>query len=218
MDNTPDKIFEGEMAQSFFGSMVTSVGDITRNGFDEFLVGAFLNGSGENGTAYLYSYQPAEDTLQYAFYSPGWYLISVPLNLEITEAKSLFPGMLGDQIYIWDAELQQYIGSTEILPGYGFWLPVEEAFVTSIEGTPIYRNDYEFTTPGWHLVSSLFQTTMIYEPYDIPDNIVVPLYYAWDKNTSSYVITQSFQSQQANWVAVTASGKFILKNQVHYSI
>ena len=56
MDNNPDAVMTGEESGNFFGSCVSTAGDVNGDGYDDVIIGAYNNNEGgmKAGAAYIY--------------------------------------------------------------------------------------------------------------------------------------------------------------------
>lgn len=137
------------------------------------------------------------DVLVIIFPSAGWYLISLPIVVSDNSQTTLFP--TADSILFWSGD--QYIPSTTIDAGKGYWLRITEPSVACIEGTPLVALS-EHYVPGWHLIGSVMDTLSISTINTTPDSSICLPFFHWAGERLNYQPTYVIEQSYGHWMAV----------------
>jgi len=121
-------------------------------------------------------------THTYTFPTPGWYLISLPVEPDDNNLSTLFP--TASQAYAYDSANNAYIEVTELDPIIGYWLLMPAAATVDVTGKILnsYTRNY---IAGWHIIGSVYGDADFSDPQDIPDGSVITVY-GWDAIAKQY--------------------------------
>lgn len=137
------------------------------------------------------------------FPKEGWYLISLPVIPDNTNLSNLFPTAL--TAFEFSSTSGDYIETTTIEPGKGYWLPIPAATSVTINGQRFesYTSHY---TPGWYLAGTTIDTTCFSDPQDTPDGSIVNSR-GWNPDSYEYYTiypggVEKLIPKQGFWLAV----------------
>ncbi|MBN1482471.1 T9SS C-terminal target domain-containing protein [candidate division KSB1 bacterium] len=151
-------------------------------------------------------YSPAASTLLISFPTPGWYLISLPLQVQDNSVSTLFPMSKGT--FTWQDN--SYVQESNIEIGQGYWLLVNQPSVATIQGEPALQFSRSLDK-GWHLIGSLVDTVDFSDPQDTPNQSVsVPLFLWHGGEHSGYEATTTLVQAFGYWIKVLRDCELIV--------
>ncbi len=131
----------------------------------------------------------------------GWNMVGISYDVNNPDYQAIYGDASPTQApYAWNAG--NYVQSSDLAPGTGYWLDVEDAGEVTILGSEISSVDLSVTS-GWNLVSG---PSCIFDINDADDQagIIVPgNLYRFD---GSYVASTSLTPNVGYWLEVTADG------------
>jgi len=137
------------------------------------------------------------DLIVFAFPVAGWYLISLPVVVQDSTARTLFP--MADTVITWQND--RYVGAATIEIGKGYWLFVSAPATAFVQGDPVTQFTRHFT-PGWHLLGSVMDSVGFSNPKDTPDSSVAVPIYNWNMSAQKYDTTTAIEQSFGQWIAV----------------
>lgn len=150
-----------------------------------------------------------QDMLIYIFPAQGWYLVSVPMQVEDNSLKTLFPE--ADGAFSFDNVSYNYKMVSHLENGQGYWLAISQASSAMIQGELIneFTNHY---TQGWYLLGSVIDSVDFSNPYDNPDGSVLLPLFAWDEVKQDYYATTTVEQAYGHWMAVMSECDVTVKS------
>jgi hypothetical protein len=130
------------------------------------------------------------------FTRQGWHMVSLPVLPDNAQVANLFPNVLGDQAYEWNPMQGEYIPVSELLPGHGYWLPVQEPASLEISGEPLDLIQLSLKT-GWNMIGAPFDIASVEAD---PQDAIPYQFIEWDDANQSYVVAQELLATHAYWV------------------
>ena len=136
--------------------------------------------------------------LVYDFPSQGWYLGSLPMQVDNDELHNLIPSALG--AFGWDVPTQSYQAVTNLATESGYWFSLTQGDTTVIPGTPLES----YTTHclvGWNLIGGIKDSVDFSNPNDNPDGAVIACF-GWNSQTNQYYPSNWLAPDKGYWIAV----------------
>ncbi len=125
--------------------------------------------------------------------TPGWNMISIPVQLSNNNATNLFGSQIIGSVWGWSGSSYIVAGQIELKKGY--WVATDSIKNITYQGLEV-ANDTLDLRPGWNLVGVTKSTTL---PLPYP-NIIGSI---WGWNGNSYtVVSGSLVPKKAYWIAV----------------
>ncbi len=150
---------------------------------------------------YFNIFGPAEVDVDFHV-SPGWNLLSLPVDLENKSVATVFPGHSSD-VYYYDNSLGAYVAADSVIPGLGYWVLYTSSVDYYHTGAPITHYEIDLGA-GWNMVGSVMADSTV--PFSsatfVPDAYIAGNFYRY--NGTAYVDATGFDPTNGYWVLVSA--------------
>ncbi|HHS50297.1 MAG TPA: T9SS type A sorting domain-containing protein [candidate division Zixibacteria bacterium] len=140
--------------------------------------------------------------------SPGWNLLSIPVELDDYSPSSAFPGHSSD-IYYYDPATSGYAVADSIVPGLGYWVLFTSTMEFSHIGAPISSWTRSLAR-GWNLVGSVMSDDEVplANAQFVPEAFMSGNFYGFDG--SAYTEASGFTAGEGYWILVSADCEMTL--------
>ena len=124
----------------------------------------------------IIAYGPPEEIPAYTTSYPAfWNLVALSAAVDNSEYSNLFPLAIAGTLYGFDGT---YFNTSELSPGNGYWINMDEAHTNSIYGGVISNVTIDIAE-GWNLVGGPFCEGENNNEFEIsltsdPDSIITP--------------------------------------------
>jgi hypothetical protein len=135
--------------------------------------------------------------------TPGWNMISVPVNRPASAADSVYPGAAG-RTYGYNGS---YYRTDSLRHGVGYWSKFDSAGTFAVSGSPLARDTFKVAA-RWNMIGAISSPVDSSAIKAIPSGIVRSSYYAYDPD-SGYVASQTLMPGKAYWVKSSQAGRLI---------
>ncbi len=134
--------------------------------------------------------------VSFEFRRQGWHMISLPVIPGSNKVADLFPNLYGNEAYFWDPVQGKYLSVTDLEPGKGYWLPIQDAASIDINGEAL---DFIHLSlkPGWNMIGAPFDIARVVA--DPPDGIIHQ-FIEYDEANGTYEVAQHLQATKGYWV------------------
>ncbi len=147
---------------------------------------------------------------RYQYPAAGWYLISLMNAVSEDSLASLLP--VGSQAFCWNPVNRIYEPAETLNFGRGYWLGVASP-VTVVRAGEMKLERRDHYLPGWHLIGGLHRTLGLDEIYVSPRGAMAGMY-NWDQEKNTYMLTDSLQPGQGEWIAMLCEGDISFGKEV----
>jgi len=153
----------------------------------------------------------ADETVSYTYHFDeiGWYLISLPLNVEDNSVDALFgelidEGKIDSHFFAWDAEKQSNNFTDYLYPGYGYQIHVNQICECIIQGNEITEDLSIGVYTGWNYLGWVYtsSTTAMQVCYHIYGSQGVSKY----NDTQGNWLTYNYGSKKNNFEIIQGMG------------
>ncbi|MCD6501765.1 T9SS type A sorting domain-containing protein, partial [bacterium] len=151
---------------------------------------------------YFGIFGPANVNITYNL-SPGWNLVSLPIEPPDNSVSAIFPGHLSN-VYFYDNAVGDYAVADSVIPGWGYWVLYTHDTSFTHSGPPVVSYDLGLGA-GWNMVGSVMADSTV--PFAnatfTPDAFLAGNFYEY--NGSAYVNATGFDPGRGYWVLVSAA-------------
>lgn len=162
----------------------------------------------QNGCAFCKYFTLEKSTVQntvpltYDFSQPGWYMISVPGNMDDMTVSSLFPDAQDGTALYYYIEDNDYLEVQTLEPGKAYWIYIQQPVSYSFDVAPVQHIFYHFNSPGWYMVGCLIDgidyNNIVVDP---ADGVVTP-FLAYNNENFTYTPSSQVDATTGYWVSV----------------
>jgi hypothetical protein len=136
--------------------------------------------------------------------SADWNIVSVPVTAGDSSVSTLFPTATSPATTFENGD---YVQSSLVSGGHGYWMKFPSAQVISFFGVP--RNaDSVHVVAGWNLIGTLSTAVPVSSVIQIPPENVDSKYYGFEGH---YIPAESLKEGKGYWVKVRQNGILILQ-------
>jgi len=109
----------------------------------------------------------------------GWNLCSLPLSLDNSTRKSVFPDALDVWHFDQDTQSYRYIIKDDIVrPGLGYWVLLRDPVKYTYTGLKLREYSLNLTS-GWHMIGALYDRTTV----SVAPGAAIEYLYGYDPNS-----------------------------------
>jgi uncharacterized protein (TIGR02145 family) len=136
--------------------------------------------------------------------SPGWNLLSLPVDVTDGSKNLLFP-VSSSQSFTYQGG---YRVKDTLHSGAGFWIKFDSAATISIPGEGVLEDTIELQ-PGWNIIGALTVPIAVSAVQTIPSGIITSEYYAYTPG-EGYATVDTLRPGIGHWIKANQSGSMIL--------
>lgn len=135
--------------------------------------------------------------------TPGWHMVSVPVELPNRSVGYVFPGRTGN-VYLYNPATTNYDSVDSVRAGFAYFVLYTRDTTFTRTGAPVLSYSRSLSA-GWNMVGSLGTASPV--PFSsatfVPNRYIPGNFYRY--NGTDYEVSTSFQSGVGYWVLVSGS-------------